>query len=260
MPPPESARISTLRRRWPGSWARASRVDLDVVGGGVGPGVPGPQHDGQRLTGPAGPWSAKAVSGWNPKVFFQVGLACSFSECAVTTVASMSTVTSPPSAPGAAPPASAQARSRAAARAARIAFSARGASAASCGDQPGDHRVRGHRPGQVRLRAQHRDIGQAVTAQRHRHRQVRDDLPRIVHRPRRPPPRSPADKPPVQARHVARSCAAVPLLPGNDPRPVSGHRRSWRRAVRFTRKVPFELARNGPSTSPILPVQGTFLI
>ena len=27
---------------------------LDVVGGGVRPGVPGPQHDGQRLAGPAG--------------------------------------------------------------------------------------------------------------------------------------------------------------------------------------------------------------
>ena len=26
MPPPESARISTLRRRWRGSWASASRV------------------------------------------------------------------------------------------------------------------------------------------------------------------------------------------------------------------------------------------
>src|SRR5690242_18178007 len=25
------------------------------------------------------PWSAKAVSGWNPNVFFQVGVACSFS-------------------------------------------------------------------------------------------------------------------------------------------------------------------------------------
>ena len=66
-----------------------------------------------------------------PKVFFQVGAACSFSECAITMVASRSMMTRPPSPPGAASPASAQARSRAAARAARIAASARGPLAAS---------------------------------------------------------------------------------------------------------------------------------
>jgi len=80
---------------------------------------------------PPAPWSAKAVRGWKPKDFFQVGAACSFSEWAITMVASRSTVTSPPSAPGAASPASAQTRSRAAARAARTAFSARGRSPAS---------------------------------------------------------------------------------------------------------------------------------
>ena len=37
---------------------------LDVVRGGVRPGVPGPEHDGQRLPVPAVPWSAQAVSGW----------------------------------------------------------------------------------------------------------------------------------------------------------------------------------------------------
>jgi hypothetical protein len=65
-----------------------------------------------------------------PNVFFQVGAACSFSECAITIVASRSMVTRPPSAPGALSPASVQARSRAAARAARIAFSACGRSPA----------------------------------------------------------------------------------------------------------------------------------
>jgi len=58
-------------------------------------------------------------------------MAWSFSEWAITIVAPGSTVTSPPPAPGASRPASDQARSRAAARAARIAFSARGPSAAS---------------------------------------------------------------------------------------------------------------------------------
>jgi hypothetical protein len=75
-------------------------------------------------------WPAQAVIGWNPNVFFQAGAACSFSECAITTVASRSTVTRPPSAPGAFP-ASAHTRSRAAARADRTARSARGASADS---------------------------------------------------------------------------------------------------------------------------------
>ena len=77
------------------------------------------------------PWSANAASGWNPNVFFQVGAAFSFSECASTIVASRSTGIRAPSAPGARSPASAQARPRAAARALRIARSARGASAAS---------------------------------------------------------------------------------------------------------------------------------
>ncbi len=60
-----------------------------------------------------------------------MGLAWSFSEWAITTVASRSIVTRLPSWPGAFSPASAQACSRAAALAARIAFSACGPSAAS---------------------------------------------------------------------------------------------------------------------------------
>ena len=44
-------------------------------------------------------------------------------------------------------------------------------------DQPGDHRIRSHRPGQLRLGAQHRDISQAVPAQPQRHGQVGNDLP-----------------------------------------------------------------------------------
>jgi len=55
-------------------------------------------------------------------------------------------------------------------------------------DQPGDHRVRGHRAEQHRLSAQHARIGHAVAAKRHRDRQVSHNLARIVHRPGRPPP------------------------------------------------------------------------
>ena len=51
----------------------------------------------------------------------------------------------------ASPPASAQARSRALARALRIALRARGRVCGQRGDQPGDHRAGGDRPGQFRL-------------------------------------------------------------------------------------------------------------
>ena len=52
VPPPESARISTWRRRCRGSCASAEPGRLDMVRGGVRPGVPRPQHDGQRLPAP----------------------------------------------------------------------------------------------------------------------------------------------------------------------------------------------------------------
>jgi hypothetical protein len=61
----------------------------------------------------------------------------------------------------------------------------------ACGelvDEPGDGRVGGHRPEHGRLGPQHADIDQAVPAQRDRQGHVRQDLPRIVYRPR-PPPR-----------------------------------------------------------------------
>ena len=179
------------------------------------PAFPGRSTIARGSPFPPAPWSAQAVIGWKPNVFFQVGAACSFSEWAITMVASRSTVTRPPSAPGASSPASAQARSRAAARAARIAFSARGPSAASVADQPGHHRVRRDRPGQVRLLPQHRDVGQAVPAQRDGGGQVRDDLARVVDRPRRPPPGQALRQAPAQAGHPHR-------LPQQD-RPGLGH-------------------------------------
>ena len=54
MPPPESVRISTRRRRWRGSCASASRVASMWSAGGVRAGVPGPQQDRQRLPGAFG--------------------------------------------------------------------------------------------------------------------------------------------------------------------------------------------------------------
>jgi len=59
-------------------------------------------------------------------------------------------------------------------------------------DQPGHHRVGGHRAGQLRLGAQHCDISEAVPAQRQRHDQISNHLPRVMHRPRPSPPPQPA--------------------------------------------------------------------
>jgi hypothetical protein len=131
VPPPEPVRTRTRRRRWRGSWARDSRVAPMWPAAVSEPAFPARSTMAVGSPFPPAPWSAQAVSGWKPYDFFQVGAACSFSECAITIVASRSTVTRPPSAPGALSPASAQARSRAAARAPRIAFSDRGRSPAS---------------------------------------------------------------------------------------------------------------------------------
>jgi hypothetical protein len=130
VPPAESALIRALRRSRRGSRASASRVASIWPAAVSDPALPVRSTMAGGSPFPPAPWSAQAVTGWKPQVFFQAGEACSFSECAITMVASRSTVTTP-SLPGAFPPARFQARSRAAARAARIAFSACGASSAS---------------------------------------------------------------------------------------------------------------------------------
>jgi hypothetical protein len=83
---------------------------------------------------PSGPWSTNAHSGWKPNPRLNVGAADSFSECAVTRVASTSSTSGLPASvswSGACSPANAQARARLVARAAAMAASAAGASAAS---------------------------------------------------------------------------------------------------------------------------------
>jgi hypothetical protein len=57
------------------------------------------------------------------------------------------------------------------------------------GDRARDRRVRRHQPVQARLTAQHRDVRQAVPAQGQGHRQIQDDLGRVVHRQRLTPRR-----------------------------------------------------------------------
>jgi hypothetical protein len=52
VPPPESARISTLRAQVSRQLRQRQPQCLDVVGGDRRPGVAGLQHDRQRLAGP----------------------------------------------------------------------------------------------------------------------------------------------------------------------------------------------------------------
>jgi len=67
VPPPESARTRTVQRRCRGSWP-IEPGRLDVVGRGVGAGVAGPQHEGQRLPVPGlaviSPGHLKGAFGW----------------------------------------------------------------------------------------------------------------------------------------------------------------------------------------------------
>ena len=54
-------------------------------------------------------------------------------------------------------------------------------------DQTGDRRVGGDRPEHGRLGPQHRDVGEAVPAQRDRHRKIHEYLARVMDGPRLPP-------------------------------------------------------------------------
>jgi hypothetical protein len=91
------------------------------------PALPGRSSTDSGSPVPVGPWSTKLHSGWWPNPFLNVGAAPSLSVCAVTSVASTSTVSGAPASmrwSGACAPASSHARARAAARAVLIARNA----------------------------------------------------------------------------------------------------------------------------------------
>jgi hypothetical protein len=140
---------------------------LHVVGGGVGAGVAGPQHPGQRLVGLVAP-HAEGVEAKPPLVggggvlLVGVGVHQGGVEVKVTLAG--------------APPA-AHTAARAAARAASM------PPQLHRGDRlhrPPGGCVGGDRPEQRLLVAQHRQLGQAVGAIRDGHRQVGEDHARVV--------------------------------------------------------------------------------
>ena len=186
MPPAPSVRISTFRpgRPRPMSGQLRQRLpgDGDVVGGGVRPGVPGPQHHRQRLPG-----AVRAVVDERPqrmepepafergrRVFLlrvrgdQGGVEVDDQRPAASAAWSgASHRPTPTPAPGLA-----AGRCDRRQRLRRI--------SGETVDQPGHRRVRGDRAKHARLGAQQRDVGQAVTTQRQRDRQIQHDLARIV--------------------------------------------------------------------------------
>ena len=88
------------------------------------PALPGRNAIASGSPVPAWPWSTNAHNGWNPNPFLNVGAAFSFSECALTKVASTSITTGRfalTSWSGASAPAAAQTRARAWPRARSIA-------------------------------------------------------------------------------------------------------------------------------------------
>jgi hypothetical protein len=258
VPPPESARNRTLRRRCRGSCARASRAASMWSAAVLDPALPGRSTMASGSPLPAPPWSAQAVIGWKPKVFFQVGAARSLSECAITMVASRSTVTSAPSAPGAAPAASAHARSRAADRAARIARSDRGRSAASelisrdttGSEATGPARAGCSRSTAISARQSPPSASAAArsatilpgscTARGARHRASPSDRPR-----------------PSPVTRIVSHSSTAPAW-DTSPRPSAGTRTPAERALIFTWKVPS--ARDGQDLrqAPSSQVKGTF--
>ena len=161
---------------------------LDVVGGGVRPGVAGAQQDGQRLAGSAGAVVGEHRLRVEPERLLPRGrglvlLRARGHDRRVDIDGDQAATCSrrgvPAQRPGPLPGRSARGPDRGQ-RPRRV--------RRQQADQARYHRVGGHRPEQGRLGAQRRDVGQAIPAQRQSHRQVSDDLPRVVHRPRRLPP------------------------------------------------------------------------
>ena len=204
-----------LRQRQPGH--------LDVLGRGVRSGVPGAQQDGQGL--PACPI---AVVGERSQRMEPIGLLPGRSgflflrvrqhDRRVDVHRDQRRVPAGGAVAGQRPGAHAGCRPGPADRPQRP-RALRGQRA----DQAGDHRIRRHRPRQLRLGAQHRDISQAVPTQGECHGQVGQDLPRVVHRPRRPPPGQGAGQALAQPSDPQRLGQQQPTGLGHQPLTIGRH-------------------------------------
>jgi hypothetical protein len=229
-----------------------------MVRGGVRPGVPRPQHDGQRLPGRAGAMVGEYRQRMMAERFLPGGgrlflLGVRDHDRGIDIDRDQPAARTRGLLPGQRPRPFPRGRAR---RPDRRQSPRR--VPGQLADQAGDHRVRRHRPEQLRLAPQHGHIGQAVPAQRQRDRQVRDDLAGVVHRPRRPPPDQPRRQLPAQARDLQDLGEQQRPGLGDNPRSVSGHDDLGTARGILHGKSAFGWVRTGPSTSPMLPVQRHF--
>lgn len=168
-------RITGSRPSVFGQRGQCHRQDLDVVGGGVGPGLAGTQQAGQCL--PTGDIGTVEVGQqrMEPEGLLPRFAAFSFSLCAMEIVASIS-ITSPPVMSGPAP--AAHARSRA-----RTHLPQPGqVLVIDAVEYPPRGGVTGDRTEQFVLIPQSRQMSQRVTAVGDHHRRIRQHSPRQVNR------------------------------------------------------------------------------
>ena len=186
-----SPRTSTRDRRCSGSWASAASSTAIWSAASLALALPGPQQPGQRLTGSAGAVVDErehrvepepALEGRGRVLLLRVrtdqgGVEIDH-DLALLPSANGRAVRPDPW-PGLRRARHGSPRSPPPGRSARASISR-----LTVG-------IRGHRPEQLGLGADHADVGQAVPTQRDRDRQIQHRLARVMDRPSRPPRRQP---------------------------------------------------------------------
>jgi hypothetical protein len=249
---PAALAAGQLGQRQPGRANMLSR--------GVGPGVAGPQHDGQRLPARRGAVVGECGQrvkpvGLLPRRRGLLLLRVRGHERGVDVHRDQRPARARRPAPGQRPGSFAGGGPRGADRPQRP-----GRLRSQRADQPGHHRIGGHRAGQLRLRAQHRHIGQAVPAQRQRHHQIGEDLPRVMRRPRRPPPGQPRRQAPAQAGGPQRLQQQQRPSLGHETPAIGGHGDLGTAHGILHLESAFGSARTGPQQALSSQAKGTFYV
>ncbi len=197
---------------------------LDMVGGGVRSGVPGPEQDGQRLARPVRAVIGEDGQGMEAPGFLPRGsglflVRARGHDGGVDIDSDQAAARAGRRVGGQLPAPLPRRRAGSADRLQRA-----GRVGGQAGDQPGDHWVGGHRAKQPGLAAERRDVGQAVTAQRQGHGQVGDYLSRAVHGPGLLPPFQGAGQAAVQGGDPQCPGQQQAAGVGDDAGAISGHR------------------------------------
>ena len=261
MPPPESVRISTRRRSLRGSCASASRVTSMWSAAVFEPAFPGRSRTASASPARRRRDRRRQSAGDGHRSSSTSAAACSFSEQAVTIVASMSTVTRPPSAPGAAPPGQFPGPRPGGGPGCADGLQRPRRIAGQAGHQPGDHRIRSHRPEQSgSARSTATSARQSPPSASATARSV-TIFPGSVHRPRRPPPFQRPRQALVQARDPQRRASSRPPAWDTSSGAVSGHRDLGAAGGKMHAESAFRTGRNRTLRQALFfQVKGTFRI